>query len=116
MDNQDGFTLIELILVIVVIGILTAIAVPQFVDLSDSAQASQCKENQAAIEAAASIAYADSAIISIPRFPTVLSANMFKENAIPDCPATETVYATGSGYNAVIGAATCPTNIPTHTR
>ena len=40
MNNQAGFTLIELIMVIVIIGILAAVAVPKFVDLSGQAQQS----------------------------------------------------------------------------
>ena len=38
MKNNKGFTLIELIAVIVILGVLAATAVPRFVDLSASAE------------------------------------------------------------------------------
>ncbi|MDY0397763.1 MAG: type II secretion system protein [Desulfuromonas thiophila] len=38
MNNQKGFTLIELIVVIVILGILAAVAVPKFVDMQGEAK------------------------------------------------------------------------------
>lgn len=37
-NNEDGFTLIEIIAVLVILGILAAVAVPKFFDLQDRAK------------------------------------------------------------------------------
>lgn len=43
MKNNHGFTLIELILVIAILGILAVAVAPQFVDIQASANAAQAK-------------------------------------------------------------------------
>ena len=62
MNRQSGFTLIELVIVIVLLGVLAAIAVPRFVNLEDDAQAAALESTAAAITSAMSINYAGCAL------------------------------------------------------
>lgn len=59
-NSQMGFTLIELIIVIVVIGILAAIAIPKFTDLTASAKHAALQAIAANLNTAATVDYARS--------------------------------------------------------
>lgn len=56
--KQAGFTLIELVIVIVILGILSVIAIPQFIDLSGDSYRSSVKGIAGALASASAINYA----------------------------------------------------------
>lgn len=51
--HEDGFTLVELMVVVLIIGVLVAIAIPVFNSASNSARLRTCQSNQRTIEGAA---------------------------------------------------------------
>lgn len=75
MKRQSGFTLIELIIVIVILGILAVTAAPQFFNFGSDARESTVRGLQGSINGAADLVYARSAIEGIENEETDTTDN-----------------------------------------
>ena len=96
-DRQQGFTLIELIVVIVILGILAVTAAPKFMNLTSDANASVVKSLSGAVRTAAMQVYAKS------RLNLNGSADDYHICAGDECVGQKSYYSSGDAKGRARG-------------
>lgn len=88
MRNEKGFTLIELVMVIVLLGVLAAVAIPKFIDIGDEAKDAALNGVVGGMGSAMSINYG------------ARSVSATKGSAVANCTDVSSLLAGGvpSGY------------------
>lgn len=101
--NEKGFTLVELMVVVVIIGVLVAIAIPIYNTIQAGATERACQANLRTLMGAAGIFRADQTPPAWPATAAALTPDYVR--AIPVCPEDGT---TAYEYAATTGVFTCP--------
>ena len=98
MHKTKGFTLIELVIVIVILGILSAIVIPKYIDLTTSATNAAKAGMSGGVKSSLAIAIAE-----LKRYPTVTELGTYVTG--------QNVTVTTTGIQVVINGnnATVPT-------
>jgi MSHA pilin protein MshA len=111
MRNSKGFTLIELVIVIAIIGILAALSLPKFIDMSGASKEAATKAGLGSVRAVLGTRYAASGTGgATASYPTALQATDFAaadipKNALNGTSGVTALTATvaGNGTNANAG-------------
>jgi len=102
--KRNAFTLVELVVVIVILGILAAVAIPKYMDISDKAEEAACEAKRGVIASACSMYYASKAVNrETPTFPSTYNdSTLYADGTVPSCPGGGTYT-----YDSTKGTVTC---------
>ncbi|MCF5851564.1 MULTISPECIES: prepilin-type N-terminal cleavage/methylation domain-containing protein [Aeromonas] len=91
MKKQSGFTLIELVIVIIILGILAVTAAPKFLNLQDDARKAAADGVKASLQSASQMVYSKAAIQGIESTSGAVSIAGTTVNTIYGYPTTTDV-------------------------
>lgn len=108
MRRRKGFTLVEIMIVVAIIGLLAAIAIPSFVKARNTSRQNSCINNLRQIDSGKE-QYAMAANLNDGDTATSSCVNSYiKGNTTPTCPASGTYT-----YNIIGTNPTCSITTPT---
>jgi MSHA pilin protein MshA len=109
--QQSGFTLIELVIVIVILGLLAATALPRFSNLTQSARVASLNGVAGSLRSAASIAHATQLVNGVASNVAVTldTVSVTMTNGWPAAATVSAVLTDVTGYTVAGGVFTLVT-------
>ena len=81
--KEKGFTLIEIVVVMVLLGVMAVIAIPKYIDLTLQAKIASTQADLGALRSTLNIQYADNATSGNAFYPASIDAGDFGNNRLP---------------------------------
>jgi prepilin-type N-terminal cleavage/methylation domain-containing protein len=106
-SNRKGFTLIELIAVIVVLAILAGVALPKYFDYSAQAKVSACKGALGGVRSGIANFYANASIGGTAAYPTLVQVTTLgtvMQEPLPENPYNNSALVRDADGTWVAGA------------
>lgn len=104
MRNESGFTLIELVVVISILGILAAFAIPRFVSLETEARVATTQSLAGSVRSAAALSHGLWLAQGSPGTVDMEGATITMTNGYPNSATVVDTLADDSGYTFTPGA------------
>lgn len=109
MEKRNGFTLIELIMVIAILAILATVSIPKFIDLTIEAKKSGAQGGLGSVRSAVAISYAQSITTGTATYPSSITTSLFADSQIPENPLNN-LTSVGNVTAAPAGTTTSASN------
>lgn len=106
MKRDSGFTLIELVVVITILGILAAFAIPRFVSLEGEARTAATQGLAGSVRSASALAHGMWLAQSSPATVDMEGNTITMTNGYPDADDADDTLADFTGYTFVVAGGT----------
>jgi type IV pilus assembly protein PilA len=99
--KASGFTLVEILIVVLIIALLALLVIPNFAEARRKAQRSRCLDNLRQINSAYQQYFLEAKTSVVPAMTSAAITVAFQTGVVPTCPKTGTAYTAPANSGAL---------------